>query len=121
LSQFNATTNKNGQYGGLVAQPVDEDGIYVKVYKGKILLWWKTPKLQIDDFVYSGDSKSDIDQCNADTVLKQRQLGLNMSQYTWHHTGCPPEESYGTMQLVPREEHACIPHVGGSAISQGKI
>ena len=112
LDFFNSTKNKYGKYSGLSGQAVDESGIYVKEYNGKILLWWASPACQIDDFVYYGDRQKDIDHC--DTVMKKHN-------HTWHHTGEPAEESYGTMQLVPTDEHSVIPHVGGAAISLGKI
>lgn len=113
LDVFNSTINKYGKYSGLSGQPVDESGIWVKEFNGRILLWWATPTKQIDDFVYTGDSQMDIDACNAAT-------GGIVAGYTWHHTGHPAEESYGTMQLVPTNEHDKLPHVGGSAISKGK-
>lgn len=117
LDYFNATTNKNGKYGGLVAQAVDEEGIYVMEFKGKILLWWKEPAMQIDDFVYTGDRQKDIDECN----VALRKDGRNLdARHTWHHTGYPTEQTHGTMQLVPTEEHACLPHIGGMAISKGQ-
>ena len=112
LDWFNSTTNKYNKYSGLSGQAIDETGIYVKEYKGKILLWWADPACQIDGFAYYGDRQADIDHC--DTVMRK-------NGYTWHHTGEPPEESNGTMQLVPTAEHSVLPHVGGMAISEGRI
>jgi len=117
LDVFNSTVNKyGGKYSGLVGQPVDETEIWVKEYKGKILLWWTKPKLQIDDFTYFGDGQQDIEACNAE--MAQHMRGISGS-YTWHHTGYPIEESGGTMQLVPTNEHSSLPHIGGAAISKG--
>lgn len=117
LSLFNKSTNKYGKYKGLAGQPVDEEEIYVMEFKGKILLWWKDPAMQIDDFVYTGDRQKDIDECN----IALRKSGLNLdARYTWHHTGYPTLQTHGTMQLVPTEEHACLPHIGGVAISKGQ-
>jgi hypothetical protein len=112
LDFFNSTVNKYGKFPGLSGRAVHEKGIYVRVYKGKILLWWEKPACQIDDFVYYGDRQQDIDHC--DTVMMK-------GGYTWHHTGQPPEEASGTMQLVPTSEHSVLSHVGGVAISQGRI
>lgn len=117
LDAFNASINKNSKYGGLKDRVVNDNEIWVMEYKGKILLWWEKPKLQIDDFVYTGSSKRDIDDCNAQMA---RQMGNLDVRYTWHHTGYPPEETHGTMQLVPTDEHESLTHIGGAAISQGK-
>jgi len=109
LRTFNSTTNKYGKYSGLVGKAVDEDEIYVKIYSGRVFLWWENPHRQIDDFVYTGDSAEDIKDCNAEAGSK--------SGYTWHHTGYPHEESSGTMQLVPTAEHGILPHTGGAYLA----
>jgi hypothetical protein len=118
LDVFNSTVNKNGKYKGLSGRVVAEDGIWVLEYKGKILLWWEKPAYQIDNFIYTGESKGDIDACYAKIGHKKMEaLG---SKHTWHHTGYPAEESHGTMQLVPTDEHESLTHIGGAAISLGK-
>ena len=100
LGFFNSTVNKYGKYSGLSGQAVEESEIYVKEYNGKIFLWWAKPLCQIDDFLYFGDRDEDIDECNK-TMMK--------SGYTWHHTGWPPDEQQGTMQLVPTGDHSVLP------------
>ncbi len=117
LDLFNAGTNKYGKLSGLTGQPVDETGIYVKEYGKSVLLWWGKPALQIDDFVYTGKSQEDIDTCNAQMGKEIRARGLT-TQHTWHHTGHPSDESYGTMQYVETSEHSVLPHVGGASISR---
>jgi hypothetical protein len=118
LDEFNTTVNKNGKYSGIQGKGVKEAGIWVKEHKGKILLWWEKPEHQFDNFFYSGKSQEDIDACYA--KLGHQKMEALGSGYTWHHTGYPTEESYGTMQLVPTHEHSALTHIGGAAISQGK-
>lgn len=110
LDVFNASTNKYGKYSGLKGTGVDETGIWVKEYGSSVLLWWEKPLEQVDDFVYTGKSQEDINDCN--------QVKMKAG-YTWHHTGHPADEAYGTMQLVPTVEHERLSHVGGASISRG--
>lgn len=111
LDEFNASKNKYGQFSGIKGTGVDESTIWVKEYAGSVLLWWEDPYRQVDDFIYTGKSQTDIDDCNAEHGMK--------SGYTWHHTGYPTDEAYGTMQLVPTYEHERLSHVGGAMISRG--
>jgi hypothetical protein len=90
----------------------NSSGIFVKIYRKHLFLWWAEPEYQIDDFVYLGDRDSDIKDCNQICEKKG---------YTWHHTGYPHSEQSGTMQLVPTDEHAAIKHWGGVSIAAGKL
>jgi hypothetical protein len=100
------------RHRGLV-DSVAEQTIYKKLYNGKTLLWWEHPAKCVYDFVYTGNPADDIADCKA-------RYG-DLPHHIWHHTGYPHDESYGTMQLVPRSEHEAIPHYGGSAISKGTL
>ena len=116
LAQFNKTVNVYGKYSGLKGTGVDENSIYVKLVniKGKGLqpfLWWAKPAAQVDDFVYTGSPKEDIEDCEISHGSK--------SGYTWHHTGDTENATCGTMQLVPTDEHSRLSHYGGSYLAYG--
>jgi hypothetical protein len=110
LKAFDKATSYNYDLSSRVGNP---GGIYAKLYKKKVFLWWQAPAAQVDDYVYFGNRDEDIKDLQANHQ--------DLKGYTWHHTGYPHEESAGTMQLVPTDEHEALPHVGGVAISQGKI
>jgi len=113
LEDFNKTINKYGKYSGVKGTGVDETGIYVKAYDGtKVLLWWASPKAQIDNFTYQGSSKDDISLCSGTRGYP--------TGYTWHHTGYPANDMIsGTMQLVPTVEHSALKHIGGCFFAYG--
>ncbi len=117
LSDFNADTNKYGKFPGLKGRGVDESQIYVKVVplaSGKEVpfLWWANAMHTIKDFVYLESSAQDIKDCN--TVKSAKG-------YTWHHTGDSMDESYGTMQLVPTDEHSSLAHYGGNYLAYKEV
>lgn len=103
--------DKKTRYKYNLASRVENSAeIYAKLIEGRVYLWWKNPNKVVDDFVYFGDRDTDISELN-------RKHGA-IAGYTWHHTGHPLNESYGTMQLVPTDEHCNLPHVGGIFISK---
>ncbi len=110
LNDFDKATSFRYALASRVGNPTE---IFAKLFNDKVFLWWSKPAKQVDEFVYFGDRADDIKHCNSTYGSK--------SDYTWHHTGYPQEESYGTMQLVPTEEHDALPHYGGVYISKGEF
>jgi hypothetical protein len=131
LDAFNSDQNKNSKYPGIKGKltAAVEKGIYVREFKVGtnkfgdkcvILLWWEKPAYQIDNFLYTGKPADDIRDCDVQLGYSGKQA-LNLTcQHTWHHTGEPAQQSCGTMQLVPTDEHEALSHLGGSSISTGK-
>lgn len=110
LDDFDKTTSYRYALASKVGNPTE---IFAKLVNDKVFLWWSKPEMQVEEFIYFGNRDKDIEDCNSTYGSK--------SGYTWHHTGYPHEVEYGTMQLVPTDEHNALPHYGGVYISKGEF